>query len=66
MSMIKNLENLVLAQRALAPPTVISDQSKGPFALTEHVDKPNMDVDDVGVNVDFEMGEHRDVPEMST
>lgn len=34
--------------------------------MVDHVDRLKMDVDDVGVHFEFEMGEHRDALEMRT
>lgn len=65
-SMIKNLANQIYALRARAPPTLISAQSEALSILAEHVDRMDIDVDDAAVHVEFEMGEHIDVPEMST
>lgn len=34
--------------------------------LAEHIDRMDMDIDDVDFHVEFEIGENIDVPEMST
>lgn len=57
--LIKDLTNLILYERALAPPTVTLVYFEGPSSLAEHVDW-------LDINVDVDMGDHRDTPEVST
>lgn len=45
---------------------MILAKSERSLILVEHVDRPYMEVDNVGVNFDLEMGEHINAPEMST
>lgn len=55
---------MILAQTSHAPLTIIIAYFKGHPSPAKHVDRPNIDVNDAGVNVNI--GKHRDTPEVST
>lgn len=58
-SLIKDLTNSVLAQSAQVPPVMILVYFKGPSTQIEHFDYLDIDVD-------IDMGEHRDTPQVTT
>lgn len=62
-SIIKDLANPILVQRAWALYTMILYHFEGNLSLEAHIYRLDMEID---AGVDADMGEHRDAPKVST